>query len=82
MTQSRLPPPLVRIVGPGSPAEPGGLEQTATGASSPRRSLKQVASDIVLFFAAPFVTLAYVPLFPFIGAAMLMRAWRHRKQAG
>ena len=47
-----------------------------------RRSAVQIARDIALFFAAPFVTLAYLLLFPFIAAALLAQAWRHRKDAG
>ena len=80
MTQSGLPPPHVRIVSPALPA--GALAQTTTDAGDLRRSTAQVAKDIGLFFAAPFVTLAYVALFPFIGMAMLAQAWRRRKHAG
>jgi hypothetical protein len=77
MTQSGLPPPHVRIVSP-----EGAFAQATTEADDPRRSISQVAKDIGLFFAAPFVTLAYVTLFPFIGMAMLAQAWRRRKHAG
>jgi hypothetical protein len=56
---------------PGSGGEPG-----------PRRTAGQVLKDIVLFFAAPFVTLVYLALFPFIGMKLLAQAWRERKQAG
>ncbi|HEY1588926.1 MAG TPA: hypothetical protein VGG00_04250 [Rhodanobacter sp.] len=46
-----------------------------------RRTPGQVLKDIVLLFAAPFITLAYMPLFAFIGLAMLLRkdsrAWHY-----
>lgn len=84
MTQSGLRPTLVRIVPPASPmgALAPTVDLTATGATGPRRSVAQVAKDIGLFFAAPFVTLAYVLLFPFIGMALFVQAWRHRKPVG
>ncbi len=38
--------------------------------------------NLAMFFASPFVALAYVALFPFVGLAMLawtgVKAWRHR----
>ena len=43
-----------------------------------RRTVSRILKDIALFFAAPLVTLAYLPLFPFIGLALLGQAWRHR----
>jgi len=46
----------------------------------PRRPI-QIARDIALFFAAPFVTLAYLALFPFIAMILLRRARRHAKPA-
>ena len=52
------------------------------GAAGTHRTVAQVAKDIGLFAAAPFVTLAYVSLFPFIGMVLLAKAWRHRKEAG
>ncbi len=42
--------------------------------------------NIAMFFAAPFVTLAYIALFPLIGLAVLVwmggKAWRNRRAAG
>jgi hypothetical protein len=81
MTQS-LQPPIVRIVPAGPKAQPDDNGQSASGATGPHRTPAQVAKDIGLFFAAPFVTLAYVSLFPFIAMAMLAQAWRHRKEPG
>jgi hypothetical protein len=50
-----------------------------------RRTAGQVVKDIALFFAAPFITIAYLVLFPFIGVAMLTRkgerAWHRWKRA-
>jgi CheY-like chemotaxis protein len=45
------------------------------------RTASQVLQDIVLFFAGPFITLAYLPLFPFIGLAMLREARHHHTAA-
>jgi hypothetical protein len=45
------------------------------------RTKAQIAKDIALFFAAPFITLAYLSLFPFIALALIARAGgqaRHR----
>jgi len=40
--------------------------------------------NLAMFFASPFVALAYVALFPFVGLAMLAwtgaKAWRHRRE--
>lgn len=52
-------------------------DTTAPGASAEasetdlHRTPAQVAKDIALFFAAPFITLAYMPLFAFLGVQML-----------
>jgi hypothetical protein len=48
----------------------------------PRRSITQVAKDIVLFFAAPAITMAYLAMFPFIAVWLLRQARRERKAAG
>ena len=54
--------------------------QAAANGAPARRTVGQVAKDILLFFAAPFITMAYLPMFPFIGLAMLFRkggrAWQ------
>jgi hypothetical protein len=70
----------------------GTSDSTSSGepasASSERagRTFAQVAKDILLFFAAPFITLAYIALMPSIALAMLARtggqARHHRKAAG
>jgi hypothetical protein len=62
---------------PGHPS-PG----TEGGEPSQHRTIPAVLKDIALFFAAPFVTIAYLCLFPFIGIAMFRQAWRHRKATG
>lgn len=85
MTQSGTQPPLVRIVPAGSPARMKAdavvRDQTGGNATIPHRTTAQIAKDIGLFIAAPFVTLVYVSLFPFIGVAMVVRAWGNRKEA-
>lgn len=42
------------------------------------RTVQQYLKDVGLFFAAPFITLAYLVLFPFIGLGMLVRSRRQR----
>jgi hypothetical protein len=44
----------------------------AAGAPEPR-SPAEVFKDIALFFAAPFITIAYLALFPIIGLRMLIQ---------
>ncbi len=70
--------------GPTPPAgtSSSGPEPATHGEAGSRRSFAQVLKDIGLFFAAPFVTLAYVALFPFLAVAELREARRQRKQAG
>jgi len=40
-----------------------------------KRSAKTVAKDIALFFASPFIALAYLVLFPFIAIKVWKRLW-------
>ncbi len=78
-----MQPPLARIVPAGSPAgTKAHAEFRGEAAAIAHRTAAQVAKDIALFIAAPFVTLIYVSLFPLIGMAMLVQAWRRRKDAG
>ncbi len=44
------------------------------------RSPVQVVKDIALFFAAPFITIAYLVLFPFIGLRLLIRTGQQHRQ--
>ncbi len=44
-----------------------------------RRSIGEFVKDVVLFLAAPFISLVYIAMFPFIGLAMLVRAHREGK---
>ena len=79
---------LAMLAGPGR--RPGARRAQARGrkvATSRRRPPTQrrarFVKHVALFFAAPFVALAYIALFPVIGLAMLAwtggRAWRQRK---
>lgn len=49
------------------------------------RSVGQFVKNLALFFAAPFIALAYVALFPLVGMVLLARtaaqAWRHGRAA-
>ena len=49
------------------------------------RSVGTLLKNITLFFAAPFITLAYITLFPIIGSVLLARtagqAWSKRRAA-
>jgi hypothetical protein len=56
-----------------------GLQPDQVDEASEHRTVAQTVKDIGLFFAGPFITLAYMPLFPFIGFAMLRRAWHGGK---
>jgi len=62
------------------------VPQPEAEAAGERRSFGGVLKNLALFFAAPFVALAYIALFPIIGFVMLARiggqAWRQRKTAG
>jgi CheY-like chemotaxis protein len=62
-------------------AIPGAIPGTIPGAAVPH-GVGVFAKNVALFFAAPFVALAYIALFPLIGLAMLARtaaqAWRRR----
>lgn len=42
------------------------------------RTVQQYLKDVGLFFAAPFITLAYLLLFPFLGVRLLLRSRRQR----
>ena len=60
-------------------------QQAAEGEVVEGRNIGRFVKNIALFFAAPFVALAYIALFPIIGLAMLAwtggQAWRQRKVA-
>jgi len=57
----------------------------ADAAAGEVRSVGQFVKNIALFFAAPFIALAYIALFPLLGMVMLARiagqAWRHGRAA-
>ena len=75
-----------------APAAPcGGKPKRQVRRSERRRrdagvGIARFVKNVALFFAAPFVALAYIALFPVIGLAMLAwtggRAWRQRKAVG
>jgi len=46
-----------------------------------KRSVLMILKDDALFFAAPFIALAYLPLFPFIAVKQLLQYLSERKQA-
>jgi hypothetical protein len=52
------------------------------GGVGTRRTAARVLKDIGLFFAAPWVTVAYLAMFPFVAIKMVAQARRQRKQAG
>jgi len=97
MIENSLDAAMAEVVAPvADVAVQGGVAVAAVAAAVPRfaaeeetdaaagevRSVGQFVKNIALFFAAPFIALAYVALFPLIGAAMLARigvqAWRRR----
>ena len=63
---------MVNVMGMGRHA--GAMEVAANEA----HARTSVAKNVLLFFAAPFIGLAYVVAFPFVGtAAMVKLALRH-----
>lgn len=55
---------------------------TAAAREAGGRTPGQIAKDIGLFLAAPYMTLAYLAMFPILGMKLLAQAWRERKAAG
>ncbi len=81
-----VPQGAVAAVGEAEGTAVAAPQPAAVGEASEGRSVARSVKNIVLFFAAPFVALAYIALFPIFGLAMLARtagqAWRQRKAAG
>ena len=48
-------------------------EEAATAAPAAKEEKENVAKNIALFFAAPFIGLAYIIAFPFVGFYALLR---------
>jgi hypothetical protein len=44
-----------------------------------KRNFGQFLRDVGLFLAAPFISLVYMAMFPFIGLVMLVRALREER---
>jgi hypothetical protein len=65
--------------------DPGTAEARPAGLP-PRRTAGRIAKDIILFFAGPLITVAYLALFPFIGLRMLIQGNKsappHQNDAG
>jgi hypothetical protein len=51
-------------------AQPAEATETAPAAA---KTPESVARNVALFFAAPFIGLAYIVAFPFVGAYMIVR---------
>jgi hypothetical protein len=75
------PSPDAAVPTASSPAaaerEPG---RTAAVPDTGGRSPARIAKDIGLFFAAPYVTLASLAAFPFLGMKLLAQLRRERKR--
>lgn len=84
------PPPAADGHAAGGPAaaretggrQPAAPRQSAGGAASAARTPARIAKDIGLFLVAPYVTLAYLAMFPYLGMKLLAQMWRERKAAG
>jgi hypothetical protein len=50
-----------------------GLHGRATAAPGTTAARESVAKNVLLFFAAPFIGLAYIVAFPFVGTAAVVR---------
>lgn len=48
---------------------------------APRRSFAEALKDAGFLFATPFISMAYMAMFPFIAAWFVWQAWRARKAA-
>jgi hypothetical protein len=58
------------------------LQEMSMSGLPQKRSFGVFLKDVLLFLVAPFITIAYLALFPFIGLAELVRAKsRKHKQA-
>jgi hypothetical protein len=68
------PPADLQAAAKGTSAHETGSAPPAAGDQHHRRTPAEVLKDIGLFFAAPFITIAYLPLFPFVGLSMLLKA--------
>lgn len=67
----------MRVPTPGSGSLPS--HAVADEEASGGRTVRQYLKDVGLFFAAPFITLAYLALFPFIALKLLVRSRRDRR---
>jgi hypothetical protein len=58
----------------------------AVGKKTAGRNIAVFLKDVLMFLAAPFIGLAFIALFPFIGLGMLAwmggQAWRQRVTSG
>jgi hypothetical protein len=71
--QKPLTPSIIEEVAArvmGRTAKPAAVPATAAAAAAPRES---VARNLALFFAAPFIGLAYILAFPFVGVYAIAR---------
>ena len=71
--QKPLTPSIIEEVAArvmGRTAKPAAVPATAAAAAVPRES---VARNLALFFAAPFIGLAYILAFPFVGVYAIAR---------
>ena len=67
-------------------AELAALQPAEAGEEGAGTNVGLALYNIAMFFAAPFVTLTYIALFPLIGLAVLVwmggKAWRNRRAVG
>jgi hypothetical protein len=75
------PDAAIQPAPPPAAGEPA-AHRAASAPASSGRTPGQIARDIGLFFVAPYVTLAYLAMFPILGGRLLAQAWRERKAAG
>jgi len=59
-----------------APVEAAASPSEFDGTATRSRTVQEFLKDVGLFFAAPFITLGYLLLFPFIGAMLLLRSGR------
>ena len=69
LTPSIIEEVAARIMGRTARRRPSARPPAATAAAAP----ESVARNVALFFAAPFIGLAYIVAFPFVGVYMIAR---------
>lgn len=55
------------------------MTTSRSAAKAPKRDFIQALKDAAFLFATPFISMAYMALFPFIAAKFVWQAWAGRR---